>query len=92
MKKSRFTVSIDTALLERARDVVGQGRVESISALVDEALRARLEHEARLEALDALLAEYEAEHGAFSDEELAEQARGDRDAAAAVRARRQTAA
>ena len=43
----------------------------------------------RLGQLDALIREYEAEHGVITDDELATQAEADRDAAAAnVRARR----
>lgn len=85
-------MSIDSTLLDQAREIVDRGGSESISALVNDAVRERLAHEARLAALDELLADYEAEHGAFADEELAERAQRDRDAAAATRAKRRSAA
>jgi hypothetical protein len=90
MPKERITVTLDRAIVEAGQAAVADGRADSMSGWVADALRERVEHERRLAALADAVAEYEAEHGAFTEEELAEQAREDRDAAAAVRARRAT--
>ena len=87
MGKRRITVTLDDGSVEAARAAVASGRSESISAFVNEALVARLERDRRMAALGEAIAEYEAEHGVITDEELAQQERADRDAAAAVRAR-----
>lgn len=89
--KRRITVTVDDSVLSVAKGAVGDGEAESISAYVNAALHAWVAHAARLRALDELIDGYEAEHGAFSEAELAEQEQGDRDAAAAVRAGRRKA-
>ncbi len=45
----------------------------------------QLVKDARLAAMDELIAEFEAEHGPITDEEIAEQRQRDRDASAALR-------
>ena len=45
----------------------------------------QLAKDARLAAMDELIAEFEAEHGPITDEEIAEQRQRDRDASAALR-------
>jgi hypothetical protein len=89
--KERLTISIDAELAAAAAGAVADGRADSVSAWVGEAMRERVAKERRLVALAEVLADYEAEHGQITDEELAEQARADRDAAAAVRAGRRRA-
>mgnify|MGYP006316759721 FL=1 len=71
-----------------AAAAVAGGRAESVSAWVGNAMRERVAKERRLGALADAVARYEAEHGEITEDELAEQARADRDAAAAVRAGR----
>ena len=87
MAKSRITITVDGELLEAATDAVAAGAAESMSAWIARAIAERLETERRLSALASLVADYEAEHGAITGAELAEQEELDRDAAAAVRAR-----
>lgn len=87
-------MTIDAELAAAAADAVREGRAESVSAWVNEALKERADKESKLAALRAAIADYEAEYGAFTDEELAAQERADREAAARVReeARRRRAA
>jgi hypothetical protein len=91
MGKRRVTVTVEQSLLDEASAAVAAGRAESVSAWVGEAMSVRAERDRRLAALGELVAEYEAEHGEITDDELAEQAQADRDAAAMRRRRRATA-
>ncbi len=86
--KERLTISVDASLAAAAAAAVADGRAESVSAWVGNAMRERADKERRLEAMAEAVAQYEAEHGEITEDELAEQARADRDAAAAVRAAR----
>ncbi len=87
MKKERLTVSVDAALAAAGGAAVTEGRAESVSAWVNEALRDKAAKDHRLAALAEAVSAYEADHGVIGPEELLEQARTDRDAAAAVRAK-----
>ena len=86
--KQRLTISLDQGLVDAAAAAVASGRADSVSAWVSDALAERVANERRLDALGVAIAAYEAEHGVITDEELADQVRRDRDAAAAVRAGR----
>lgn len=88
MPKQRLTISLDQDLVDAAAAAVAEGRADSVSAWVSDALTDRVAHQRRLDALAVAIAEYEEEHGVITDEELADQARRDRDAAAAVRSGR----
>ena len=85
MTKRRVTVSIDESLVDEASHAVDEGRAESVSAWISEAMAARASRDRRLSLLAALVSDYEAEHGEITDDELAEQSQADRDAAAATR-------
>jgi hypothetical protein len=87
MRKERLTVSVDADLAAAGAAAVAAGRADSVSAWVNDALVERAAKERRLAALADAVAAYESEFGTITDEELADQARADRDAAAAVRAR-----
>lgn len=87
MAKLRVTVTLDESLIEEAKTSVLEGRSASISALVGEALRARLEDDARLRALRDAIETYEAAHGAFTSEEMADLEHRDRLAVDALEAR-----
>jgi Arc/MetJ-type ribon-helix-helix transcriptional regulator len=75
MNKVRLSASVDADLVAAAEAAVARGRLESVSAWVNEALRARAEHDRRLEALGAFVAAYEAEHGEISADEVRTAAR-----------------
>lgn len=85
MTKRRVTVTVDETLLQEASLMVERGDAESLSAWIGEAMADRVAHDQRLAVLATLVAEYEAEHGEITGDELAAQAQADRDAAAAVR-------
>jgi len=76
--KLRVTVTLDESLVEAAKASVLQGRSESVSALVGEALGAQLENDARLLALRDALTTYETAHGEITPEETADLEHRDR--------------
>ena len=91
MTKRRITVTIDEDVYETAVRAVELGRAPSVSAWINETLSDRREKERRLNAMAEAIAEFQRETGhVFTQEELDEQERQDREAAAAVRARRAT--
>ena len=87
MQMRRVTVTVDGDLLDEVAGAVAEGRADSVSAWVAEAIAQRSERDRRLRELAVLVAEYEAEHGSITEEELAAGEQADRDAAALLRAR-----
>jgi Arc/MetJ-type ribon-helix-helix transcriptional regulator len=83
--KRRLSASVDAELVAVAQEAVTDGRAESISAWVNDALRLKADHDRRLQALDEFLAAYEAEHGEITDEEMRDAARRARERAIVVR-------
>ena len=83
--KERLTVTVDPNLVEAGNQAVSEGRVESLSAWVNQALAERAAKERRLSALAGAIASYEAAFGAITPDEIAAQARADRVAARVVR-------
>ena|SRR5215472_3406060 len=75
MNKVRLSASVDADLIAAAEAAVARGRLESVSAWVNEALRTKAEHDQRLEALGAFVAAYEREHGEITADEMREAAR-----------------
>lgn len=90
-EKGRLSASVDADLLAVAQAAVASGRAESVSAWVNDALRLKAAHERRLLALDAFLAQYEAEHGEITAEEMDAAARRARGRAVVVRSAPQSA-
>ena len=84
--KQRLSASIDVDLMQAGHDAVAEGRAESISAWVNDALRLKADHDQRMRALDEFLAAYEAEHGEITREEIRGAARRARGRATVVRA------
>jgi hypothetical protein len=70
MSKQRLSASVDADLLSAAARAVTRGRAESLSAWINDALRLKLEHERRLDALGSAIAAYEAEHGEITADEM----------------------
>ena len=91
MSKQRLTISLDQHLVEAAKVAVEQGRTESLSAFVGEAVARLVEAEIRAAQMDRLIADYESTNGVITDLEMAEQAQMDRDSAASVRINRRLA-
>jgi hypothetical protein len=83
--RERLSATVDPELLAAGRAAVAEGRAESLSAWINEALRRQADHDRRTQALDAFLTEYEAEHGTITDEEIEAAARRARARATVVR-------
>jgi Arc/MetJ-type ribon-helix-helix transcriptional regulator len=83
--KGRLSASVDAELLRAAQSAVEEGRADSVSAWVNDALRLKAEHDHRMRALDSFLASYEAEHGVITEEDMAEAVRRTRSRATVVR-------
>src|SRR5262245_5674150 len=85
MNKQRLSVTIDPALVRAADQAVARGQARNLSAWVSEALQMKADHDRRLSALAALVAEYEAEHGEITADEMRAAARRARARAVIVR-------
>jgi len=83
--KERLSASVDADLLAMAHDAVDQGRAESVSAWVNDALRLKAAYDQRLRAVDEFMAAFEAAHGQITEKEIREAARRARDRAVVVR-------
>ena len=83
--KERLSASVDADLVAVAQEAVAQGRADSVSAWVNEALRLRVAHDRRLRALDEFVAAFETEHGEITEAEMSEAARRARGRAVVVR-------
>lgn len=67
MAKEKVTLTLDTAQLSTLREIAG---ARSLSAAVDEAVRAHLARLRHLAAVDQWLAELEREHGPVPDDNV----------------------
>jgi Arc/MetJ-type ribon-helix-helix transcriptional regulator len=85
--KQRLSASVDAELMVAAQQAVIEGRAESISAWVNDALRLKTENDRRLQAIDDFLAAYEAEHGEITENDIQGAARRARERAVVVRGR-----
>lgn len=62
-QKRRLSASVDTDLLTAAEEATARGEAPTLSAWINDAIRLKLEDDARLRALSAFIADYEREHG-----------------------------
>jgi hypothetical protein len=83
--RARLSASVDADLLAAGRAAVAEGRADSLSAWVNDALKLQADHERRMRALDEFLAAYEAEHGTITEAEMDAAARRSRSRAVVVR-------
>jgi Arc/MetJ-type ribon-helix-helix transcriptional regulator len=70
MTKQRLSATVEAGFIEAAEEAVSRGEYESVSAWVNDALRLKLDHERRLEALAAFVAQYETGHGEITADEM----------------------
>lgn len=84
-QKQRLSASVDADLIAGVEDAVARGRVVSVSAWVNDALRVKLDQDRRLEALAAFVAGYERQHGEITAGDMELAARRARDRATPVR-------
>ena len=90
-RKERLTVTVDRELVEAANHAVAAGQAESLSGWVNSALAERAARDRKLQALTAVVADYEAAFGTITDEEIIAQERADRESAVVVRGARSPA-
>ena len=84
-RKRRLTVTVDPELVEAANRAVASGSADSLSAWVNAALTDRARRDQQLARLGDSIADYEAEFGEITTEEIAWQRRADRERAVVVR-------
>jgi Arc/MetJ-type ribon-helix-helix transcriptional regulator len=68
--KSRLSVTVDEDLIAASRAAVAAGEAESVSAWVNDALLLKIDHDRMLRGMDDFIADYEAEHGEITEEEM----------------------
>lgn len=83
--RERLSATVEAELLAAGRAAVAEGRAESLSAWVNDALRRQADHDQRMQALDEFLAAYEAEHGEITEDEIREAERRTRSRAVVIR-------
>lgn len=86
--KVRLSASVDAELLRAASAAVAAGRAATVSQWVNDALRLKLEHDRRLEALGRYVAQYEATHGVITEAEMRSASRWASERAIAVRGKK----
>ena len=84
-RKERLTVTVDPDLIEAGNQAVAAGLAESLSGWVKPALIERAIRDRRLQSLSDAVTAYEADHGDITADEMATQARRDREEAVVVR-------
>jgi Arc/MetJ-type ribon-helix-helix transcriptional regulator len=85
MSKQRLSASVSVDLVRAAEQAVAEGRAETVSAWVNEAMRRQVEHDARVRALGEFISAWEAEHGEITQAEVAAAARSARRRAIVLR-------
>ena len=83
--RERLSATVEAELLAAGRAAVAEGRAESLSAWVNDALRRQADHDRRMQALDDFLAAYEASHGEITEDEMREAERRSRARALVIR-------
>ncbi len=68
--RERLSATVEAELLMAGRAAVIEGRAESLSAWVNDALRRQADHDRRMKALDGFLSAYESEHGEITEQEM----------------------
>ena len=88
--KRRLRASVDPALLIAAREATDRGEAPTLSAWINDAIRLKLELQqgARLRAMSAFIADYEAEHGPITAADVEEAVREAKRRAISVRGSR----
>lgn len=89
-RKQRLTVTVDPELVKAGNRAVASGEADSLSGWVNEALSEKALRDQKLAHLRAALADYEAEFGEITAEEIATRRRADQEGAVVVRGRRST--
>jgi hypothetical protein len=69
--KQRLSATVDADLLEAAEQAAARGKARTMSAWVNDALRLKLEHDRRIDALADYIAQAEADDGPITADEIA---------------------
>jgi hypothetical protein len=83
--KKRLSASVDAELLRAAEAAAKRGVASTVSAWVNDALRLKVEHDRRQQALSAFIDAYEDQHGVITPEEIEGAQRAARGRAVPVR-------
>jgi hypothetical protein len=90
-RKQRLTITVDPELVEAGNRAVASGAAESLSAWVSTALAEKSRRDQQLAQLHKAIADYEAEFGEITAEEMHAQRREDSEGAVVVRGSRRRA-
>ena len=71
MKRERITVTVDPEWVAAGAAAVAEGRADSVSAWVSQAMAEKAANDRRLRFLDLAIADYEAEFGVITEAEMA---------------------
>jgi hypothetical protein len=85
MSKERITITVAPEHVEEGTRAVERGAARSFSQWANEAMAEKAARDARLRYLAEAITAYEAEWGEITAEEMAAQARADRESALVVR-------
>jgi hypothetical protein len=83
--KQRVTVTVDPELVDAGNRAVASGAADSLSAWVNTALAERAQRDEQRARLGDAIADYEAEFGEITADEIVDQRRVDREHATVVR-------
>jgi hypothetical protein len=86
--KRRLRASVDPGLLVAAREATERGEAPTLTAWINDAIRLKLEHDARLRAMSAFIAEYEAKRGPITAKDVEDAVREAKRRAISVRGSR----
>lgn len=86
--KQRLSASVDADLIVAAEAAAKRGEAANVSAWVNEAMRLKVEHDRGLADLAAVIADFEAEHGEITHEDIEKAARTARSRAVTIRGTR----
>lgn len=89
--KQRLTITVDPSLVDAGQRAVDASEADSISAWVSTAIAEKVVRDEKLAHLASAVADFEAEHGEITDDEIAVQLRADRSAATVVRRKTKSA-
>jgi len=70
--RQRLSATVRADVLAAGRSAVAEGRAESLSSWVDQALARQADHDRRMKALREFIRGYEAEHGVITQDEMRE--------------------
>ena len=83
--KQRLTITVDPRLAAAGQQAVADGKADSLSGWVSDAIEDKIDRDNKLEYLARAIADFEAQNGTITDTEISAQRRADRTNATVVR-------